>query len=466
MGSNVAADHRPDDGTSELLTSGHLPVAAFEHLDPTAVGVIDLEIMISPTAPDGRRWGAGQRDGVVLVRLHGEPLKVMYLERAPSLFTADELAEAVWRSAYRELQAHVTEHQCVAGLCGPESLLEISANCEEACKGRWPTGENATVAVIVSTAHRDEQLSRAIRSILAQRRKNVEVIVVDNSPDSGKAWSAVAPIMAFNDRVRYVEEPRPGLSVARNRGVRETDADIVAFTDDDVIVDPAWLRWLLAPFEDSGVLVSCGMVLPLELETAAQKRFEQYAGFSKGMRGRVYDHDSGPAPGLLLYPFINGLIGTGNNMAFRRPELAMSGGFDPALGAGSPTGSCEETRAFGTAILRGGRIVYEPRALCWHEHRKDGDALATQIFGYGTGLGAVLARASLTDPRFHVSAIKSLRIAIGMRKRQRPVSEVPLAKPDELLRARRQGVIRGPWRYVVGVVRARKLGLRDVVRGR
>ncbi len=93
---------------------------------------------------------------------------------------------------------------------------------------------------------------------------------------------------------------------------------------------------------------------------------------------------SGPIAGRLLYPFVNGVIGVGNNMAFRRAEIIATGGFDPALGAGSAAGSCEETWAFSKAILRGGRIVYEPRALCWHEHRKDGDALRDQIFGYGS----------------------------------------------------------------------------------
>jgi hypothetical protein len=46
-----------------------------------------------------------------------------------------------------------------------------------------------------------------------------------------------------------------------------------------------------------------------------------------------------------------------------------------------------------TAILRGGRLVYEPRALCWHEHRKDGDALRGQAFGYGVGFSAIVTKA-------------------------------------------------------------------------
>ncbi len=445
---------------AEQLTDGHLPAAAFVHLEATAIGCVDVDWGMRVIPPDGRKLG-GQRDGLLLVRLHGEPLKVLYVDRDPSALSATELAARVWSGARRELCAHVAEHRCANALGGPESLLEVSVNGEESCPSQECGGVDASVAVIISTCDREAQLARCVQSLLAQQRENMEIIVVDNDPESGKALAAVGRFIAFGDRVRYVEEPRRGLSVARNRGVAETAAEIVAFTDDDVVADSKWLERLVAPFADPRVHVSCGMVLPLELETPAQKRFEAYAGFCKGMERRVYAPESGPRPGLLLYPFINGLIGVGNNMAFRRAELLATGAFDPALGAGSPAGSCEETRAFASTILRGGRIAYEPRALCWHEHRRDGDSLYGQVYGYGSGLGAVLARALLTDPRFHISAAKSLRIAWQMRFSDGEDSNAPAttAKPEELLRARRRGVINGPWLYAMSMLRARRLGL-------
>ena len=125
-----------------------------------------------------------------------------------------------------------------------------------------------------------------------------------------------------------------------------------------------------------------------------------------------------------------------------------------------------------TAILRGGRLVYEPRALCWHEHRKDGDALRGQVFGYVVGFNAIVTKALTGDPRFYAAAARSVSIALGLRKRRRASAGENAAaggsaatRPEELLPAKRKGMVRGPLRYAEGVVRAHTLGFGDVIRG-
>lgn len=455
------------------LTSGYLPITAFQHNDATAVGVVDLDRSIAPSSPDGREWDPSQRDGLLLVRLHDQPLVVVHIGRNLAEVTNDELASEIWRAAGTEIRRHIERFGCAEMPHDSGALVNGLQSSMTGCPGGKPPTFATSVAVIISTAGREEQLKHCIRSLLAQRRAELEVIVVDNRPATGETLRTVEPIMAEDPRVRYFAEPRVGLSVARNRGVSETNAELVAFTDDDVVADEGWLEWLTAPFAEPEVTVACGMVLPLELETESQKRFEQYAGFSKGMERHSYDARSGPIAGRLLYPFVNGTIGVGNNMAFRRAEIIATGGFDTALGAGSAAGSCEETWAFSKAILRGGRIVYEPRALCWHEHRKDGGALRDQIFGYGLGLGAVLTKAMTHDPRFYPRAARSLQIALGLQlrkrafghSRQESANSDQIMRPDELLRARREGVVRGPLRYARGVLRSRRLGLGKVIQG-
>jgi O-antigen biosynthesis protein len=452
------------------LTGGYLPITAFQHLEPTGVGVVDLDRSLMPSHPDGRAWGVGQRDGLLLVRLHGEPLAVVHIDRDLGSLTNEELAAEVWRSAGAEIRRHVERFRCtrIPGACNV--LVDGLHSSTDACPGGRPAKMGASVAVILPTAGRDEQLGRCLRSLLAQRRAKLEVVVVDNRPATGEAWRTVSTIAAGDPRVRYVPEWRVGSSVARNRGVSEVDAELVAFTDDDTVVDPCWLEWLLAPFAEPGVTATCGMVLPLELETEAQKRFEQYAGFCKGVKRRSYDLRAGRAAGRLLYPFWGGIFGGGNSMAFRRAELVAAGGFDPALGPGSPARGGEDIYAFSTAILRGGRLVYEPRALCWHEHRKAGDTLHEQVFGYGVGLGAIMTKALTSDPRFYAAAARSVPIALGLRRRKRALASESAAGsaaafPKELVRAEREGMVRGPLRYARSVVRAHRLGLGDVIRG-
>ena len=87
------------DDQTEKLTSGYLPITAFQHNDPTAMGVVDLDRSIVPNSPDGRRWDRSQRDGLLLVRLHDQPLAVVHIERNLADVTDDELATEIWRCA-------------------------------------------------------------------------------------------------------------------------------------------------------------------------------------------------------------------------------------------------------------------------------------------------------------------------------------------------------------------------------
>jgi O-antigen biosynthesis protein len=456
---------------ANVLTNGFLPTVAFQHLRPTAVGVVDLDRSIVPNTTDGRSWSKTQTDGLLLVRLHGEPLVVVYIDRDPGDVTDDELAASLWRSAGQEIRRHVERYQCVSMPRGPDALVNGLAEPEPVCSGAKPTTTDASVAVIIPTAGREKQLERCLRSLLLQRRSEFEVLVIDNRPAVEETRRIVAEVAVNDARVRYVPEWRTGSSVARNRGISETNAELVAFTDDDVVVDPSWLEWLLAPFAQPAVTASCGMVLPLELETEAQKRFEQYGGFSKGVERRSYEMGAAQGVSRLLYPFLGDVFGSGNSMAFRRAELVAAGGFDPALGGGSPARAGEDIYAFSTAILRGGRIVYEPRALCWHEHRKESGALRGQMFDYGLGLGAIMTKALSTDARFYPAAARSLPIALRLWRQRRASLGTDAgggagtpAFPRGLAQAQRAGMLRGPARYLASVIRAHRLRLRDVIR--
>jgi glycosyltransferase involved in cell wall biosynthesis len=97
-------------------------------------------------------------------------------------------------------------------------------------------------SVVVATIYRRvDLLDRAVKSLLDLDYPDYEIIVVDNRVGSGHT-----PIPEFSDdgRVRIVAEGTPGVSAARNRGVAESRGEFIAFTDDDVEVEPNWLREL------------------------------------------------------------------------------------------------------------------------------------------------------------------------------------------------------------------------------
>ena len=122
--------------------------------------------------------------------------------------------------------------------------------------GPWPFA-----TVVVPTIARDlERLTATVASLRALDYPRYEVIVVDN-----RTGPTIALALREDERVRVVSESRPGASAARNRGVQSAMGELVAFTDDDAVVDPQWLRSIATRFRsDPDVEGVGGLVLPAE----------------------------------------------------------------------------------------------------------------------------------------------------------------------------------------------------------
>lgn len=244
-----------------------------------------------------------------------------------------------------------------------------------------------SVSVVVATAGQPELVWRCVRSLLDTRYPALEVLVVDNHRDGPDAELSALP--RIDERVRYLREPEPGASGARNLGAKEATGELLAFTDDDAVVDPGWLAELAAELTVPDRRPDCvtGLVMPMSLGTQAQQWFEAFGGFGKGFRRREFGPDV-PAPDP-LYPLSPGIFGSGNNMAWRRESFVDLGGFDPRLGPGRRTKAGEDLDLYVRLITGGGRLTYTPHALAWHEHRRTEPELRDQLRGYGTGLAAM-----------------------------------------------------------------------------
>jgi glycosyltransferase involved in cell wall biosynthesis len=441
-------------------SNGFLPLVPLRHAEPTAVGVWDVDAAYAATPPL-ELPSQGSRDQVVLARLHGQPLAILHLNQPPGATTRAALIVALWQQASDAIVEHVTACRC---LPAPEDAAELRMMLDAdaaGCAGRAPRRPvGKAVVILCTTGAQQETLSRSLGSLTEMDAENFEVVVVDNCPSRPETRatveSFVSPVC-----VRYVAEPQPGLSVARNAGVAAAaDAAFLAFTDDDVVVDRSWLAWLVSPFTEATVQTVTGLVMPLSLGSVAEKRFEHYAGFGKGVARATYDLGPHAAGDRFLYPYWGGMFGSGNSMAFRREALLAVGGFDPALGAGTPTGGGEDLAAFTDVILAGGQVVYEPRSLCWHEHRGDEQALRAQVRNYGIGLTALLCRYLMTDWRFSATALRSLPAITRLAKHRSEDRELDRL-PADLARLELRGRMLGPWRYVVSRRSARAAGNDD-----
>lgn len=244
--------------------------------------------------------------------------------------------------------------------------------------------DGSTVSVVVCTRDRPEQLSSCLRSLLALSEAPSEILVVDNAPTSDATRQVVAAVPG----VRYVLEPQPGISGARNTGIRCSTGDIVAFTDDDVEVHPGWITALRRGFGESDVLAVTGLVLPAELETDAQVIFERESGgFGQGYRSRRFDRsflEETKRRGTSVWR-----IGAGANMAMRRTVFARVGDFDERLGAGA-AGCSEDSEFWYRVLAEGGVCRYEPTAVVFHHHRLDMNGLKHQAHQYMRGHVAAL----------------------------------------------------------------------------
>ncbi|MFG2054497.1 glycosyltransferase [Micromonospora sp. NPDC048930] len=434
---------------------------------PAPIRVLTVELAAGVPAvpdtggPDGTRYGVAQ----VLVRLHGQPLGLVDVALPAGGLTAPALTAAIRDRLAPAIDAHL-RHDGLPPLDrldpGPAGETGGTAAAADAgpCRSRRPAVEPAPfVSVVVPTCGRTPLFESTLDSLAALDYPHFEIIVVDNAPQAGDTARIVAGRAAGDPRFRYTSEPRPGVAHARNRGLAEARGEIVAFADDDLVLDRGWLRGLVDGFTDDDVAGVTGQILARELDAPAQIWLEQYGGYGKGCQRRRFDRtgvatveaggarvDVAPPS---LHPYLPGSYGSGANMAFRTDALRRLAGFDPRLRSG------EDIDVLLRTVLAGHTLAYEPGALAWHTHRRELRALRRTMYQYGVGLGAVLTKCLATDPTARRELLRRLPrgIAYALRPGSAKNNRKQDGYPASLTALELCGLALGPVHYVAAAAR-------------
>ena len=215
-------------------------------------------------------------------------------------------------------------------------------------------------SIVVCTYNRAALLPQALRSVFAQRGENLsyEIIVVDNNssddtPATVESLKAESPVP-----LRYVRESRQGNAYARNAGVEQAAASIVAFMDDDCTADENWLAGIKSAFErDPELAFVGGRVLPVwEREPPGWLNTAHWAPLALLDYGTDELKIDGEAPRGLLTA----------NIAIRKEVFAELGGFLPSLQRVKGSIGSMEDHEFLLRVCRSGkRGVYLPELITW-----------------------------------------------------------------------------------------------------
>ena len=195
------------------------------------------------------------------------------------------------------------------------------------------------VSVVIPNYNYGRYLTQALDSVLAQSYAHKEVIVVDD----GSTDNSEIVVRGYGERVKWCQQQRQGVSLARNRGVQETSGELVAFLDaDDVWFHTKLEKQVRKFLSDRELgLVHCGVE---EIDSSGKSlRFSL-----DGMSGWV-------AKEMLLFKE-SVIVGSGSTALVPRATFEAIGGFDTRL-------STSADWDFGYRIANRQRIGFVAEAL-------------------------------------------------------------------------------------------------------
>jgi len=201
------------------------------------------------------------------------------------------------------------------------------------------------ISLIIPTYNRRAILHRSLTAAIDQNYADFEVIVVDDASTDGTAEMIK---MKF-PQVRYFrQETNRGPAVARNRGIRESKGEIIAFTDDDCLVPPDFLSRLGDGYQRYPEVAGVGGYQEAASEVVAARLVARY---ERHMNRQVYHVGEQEYLGGFECP-----AGGTNSMSYRCRVLQEVGGFDETF----PLAAGEDAYLKWQVVQQGHPLLFIP----------------------------------------------------------------------------------------------------------
>ncbi|MFI3319074.1 MAG: glycosyltransferase [Rikenellaceae bacterium] len=217
------------------------------------------------------------------------------------------------------------------------------------------------LSLIIATYNRSAWVLETLASVAAQSAPAAawECIVVDNnSKDDTRARVDEFIALHVELDIKYIHEPKQGLSHARNCGIENSSGEILAIIDDDELICPEFIAAYIELFDSYTEAASAGGKIIAQYRTARPSWMSHLPE-----RAIANPIDFGEQ----VREFPKGRIPGGGNMAIRRSVLDRYGNFNTELGRnGNSLIGGEENELFERLARGGERCFYAPRAIMYH----------------------------------------------------------------------------------------------------
>jgi GT2 family glycosyltransferase len=222
--------------------------------------------------------------------------------------------------------------------------------------------ENISITVIIPTMNVEDRIENCLTAVLNQTLHPSEIIIVDgHSRDK-----TVANASRFPVKILYEEyHTRAG---ACQIGVENAKSEFVVFTDADCMPRADWIENLIHEFDNDiiGVGGSINNLGSGRWENSINLAMGTFLGSANSVQGRIFENNR----------YVKSISGC--NCAYRRKDILDVGGFNLEL-------NTAEDSEINNRLLKKGKLLYTPKAIVLHDHKRGLERFAKRMFQYGYG---------------------------------------------------------------------------------